>query len=191
MVLWSSSQKYSEAYLRVCRNQETNHQNLHCERPKLRTWNVGNSPVQQKTTEPVHRTHYKNLHYNKQKGQVAYHIKKTTKSVYLLQRLVYSMQMSRGPHIHHLLSFFFLLLSHMHTSVLKGNLTQTSHPLNPLNKPINSWCGRHKMMMGMGIWPDFPPVQESALWLFCCKHQQRAAEHNSNLFPYNGRHWLE
>ena len=104
-----------------------------------------------KTTEPVHRTHYKNLHCNKQKGQVAYHIKKTTKSVYLLQRLVYSMQMSRGPHIHHLLSFFFLLLSHMHTSVLKGNLTQTSHPLNPLNKPINSWCGRHKMMMGMGI----------------------------------------
>ena len=34
----------------------------------------------------------------------------------------------------------------MHTSVLKGNLAQMSHLLNPLNILINS---RHEMMMGI------------------------------------------
>ena len=40
-----------------------------------------------------------------------------------------------------------------HSSKVKGNLMQMSHPLNPLIKSWNSW---HEVMMG--IWPDSPRV---------------------------------
>ena len=96
-----------------------------CERPKLCARNVGNSTIiihsRQQYSKPrlsktLHNSRhlYTNpiqqwnnraspyrtttMHYSKQKGRVPYHTRKTTKSVSLLQRVVYSMQMSRVPH---------------------------------------------------------------------------------------------
>jgi len=97
-----------------------------CERPKLCARNVGNSTIvihsrqqyskpkdslkpctthaiyiltlyNNETTEPVHRT--TTMHYSKQKGRVPYHTRKTTKSVSLLQRLVYSIKCPGSPTI--------------------------------------------------------------------------------------------
>ena len=60
----------------------------------------------------------------------------------------------------------FSSVSYTYTSVLKGNHTQTSHPLNPFNMPRNSWHAKQikcqawdddgnltRLSLHAGIWP--------------------------------------
>lgn len=52
-----------------------------------------------------------------------------------------------------------------HTSVLKGNCTCTSHPLNPLDIPRNSWHVRSKIRLSplARVWPARLPFRD---WLY-------------------------